>query len=155
MDIILSLWTAAPALKTQLAVVAILLQMAITMWCYAQMSKARVSAAKSGKITPEIYVAVGDAEPEELRVYTRLVANQFESPILFYVMMITGLAIGVTSWIAVLLAFVFVIFRFLHAKEMTGEHVVLRRRKIFIRSAQVLMLMMLDLAISAIFFLQV
>lgn len=155
MDALLSLWTFSPALKIQLVVIALLGQVLITIWCYTQMSKARVKAAKSGQVAPEVYVAVGDAEPEELRVYTRLVANQFESPVLFYVMIITGLAIGVTSWLTVVLAFIYLWFRYRHAKEMAGEHVVLRRRKIFIRSFQVLLVMIADLLISTLFVLQV
>ncbi len=151
MEFITSLWTAAPVLKTQLAVLAVLLQIVITIWCYMQMSKARVGAAKAGTVSPEIYKAVGDAEPEEIRVYTRLVANQFESPVLFYVIILTGLAIGVTSWITVVLALLYVFFRLSHAKEMAGEHNVLRRRKIFIQSIRVLMLLILELAISTVF----
>lgn len=150
MEFISSLWTAAPTLKIQFVVLILLMQVIITIWCYAQMSKVRVKAAKSGAISPEIYKAVGDAEPEELRVYTRLVANQFEAPVLFYVLVITGLAIGVTSWITVVLAALYVFFRYLHAREMSGEHNVLRRRKVFIQSFRVLLLMAIELAISTI-----
>jgi len=150
MDAILTLWTAAPELKTQLAVMAILANIALVIWCYSQMSKARVKAARAGTIDPEIYRAVGDAEPEDIRVYTRLVANQFESPVLFYALVITGLAIGVTSWITVILAFLYVILRIIHAREMAGDHNVLRRRKIFIRSFQVLLLLVIDLAVSTL-----
>ncbi|MEL7429820.1 MAG: MAPEG family protein [Pseudomonadota bacterium] len=152
MEFITSLWTAAPSLKIQLVVLALLLQIAITIRCYMDLAKARLKAAKAGTVSPEIYKAVGDSEPEEIRVYTRLVANQFEAPVLFYALVITGLAINVTSWITVLLAFLYVFFRFLHAREMAGEHVVLRRRKVFIRSFQVLMLMILELAVSTVFF---
>ena len=154
MDAILSIWTAYPTLKIQLAVIAVLAQMALTIWCYQQMARARFRAAKSGEVNPEIYVAVGDAEPEEIRVYTRLVANQFESPVLFYGLVITGLAIGVTSWITIILAALFLYFRFRHAKEMMGEHVVLRRRKIFIRAFQVILLMMVELLVSTLIFAQ-
>jgi len=55
MEFLMSLWTAAPALKTQLTVFAVLLQMVITIWCYTHMSKARVRAAKSGEVSPDIY----------------------------------------------------------------------------------------------------
>ncbi len=150
MDAILTLWTAAPELKTQLAVLAILANIALVIWCYSKMSKARVKAARAGTVDPEIYRAVGDAEPEDIRVYTRLVANQFESPVLFYALVITGLAIGVTSWITVILAFLYVILRIIHAREMAGDHNVLRRRKIFIRSFQVLLLLVIDLAVSTL-----
>ena len=155
MEFVISLWTAAPVLKIQLVILALILQILITIRCYMLMAKARLKGAKSGNVSPEIYKAVGDAEPEEIRVYTRLVANQFESPVLFYTIVIAGLAIAVTSWITVGLAFIYVLFRYLHAKEMAGEHVVLRRRKLFIRSFQVLLLMVIELAISTVFFVQV
>jgi len=150
MEFIASLWTAAPTLKIQLIVLAILLQVVITIWCYTQLSRVRVGAAKAGTVSPDIYKAVGDAEPEEIRVYTRLVANQFEAPVLFYVLVITGLAIGVSSWITVLLALIYVFLRYVHAKEMAGEHNVLRRRKIFIQSFRILLLMVIELAISTV-----
>ena len=155
METLTLLWTFAPVVKTQLAVLILLLQLGVTLWCYTQMSRARVRAVKSGAISPEIYKAVGDDEPEDVRVYTRLVANQFESPVLFYALIITGLAIGVTSWLTIALALVYLAFRCLHAREMSGEHVVLRRRKLFIRSLQILMVMMIELAISTLFFAQV
>lgn len=150
MDTILTLWTAAPILKTQLVIFAMLGQIVLTIWCYTQMSKMRVAAAKSGTVSPEIYKAVGESEPEEIRVYTRLVANQFEAPVLFYVMLTAGLAIAVTSWITVILAFIYVALRIVHAREMAGEHNVLRRRKLFIHSFQILLLLVLDLAISTL-----
>jgi len=150
MESLLAIWTAAPELKTQLAVLAILANIALVIWCYSQLANTRKSAAKAGTVSPDIYKAVGDAEPEEIRVYTRLVANQFESPTIFYVLVITGLAIGVTSWITVVLAFIYLALRIVHAREMTGEHLVLRRRRIFIRSFQVLLLMMVELAVSTL-----
>ena len=153
MDSIMLIWTAAPDLKIKLTVLAILLQIVITIWCYTQMSRARVAGYKDGRTSPDIYKAVGDAEPEEIRVYTRLVANQFEMPVLFYVMIITGLAVGATSWITVILAFLYVLLRYMHAREMAGEHVVMRRRKIFIQSARVILLMVVELAISTMFFI--
>ncbi|MEM7069225.1 MAG: MAPEG family protein [Pseudomonadota bacterium] len=153
MDIILSLWTAAPILKTKLLVIMISAQMILTIWCYYKMSAARVGAVKAGKITPEIYKAVGDAEPEEVRVFTRLVANQFELPVLFYAIILTSLAIGVASWLTVVLAGLFVATRVIHAREMAGEHVVLRRRRIFVQTVRITLLMILELLISTLFML--
>ena len=154
METFYSLWTFAPLVKLQLVVLALLLQVAITVWCYTNLSAARVRAFKAGEISQDIYKAVSDAEPEDLRVYTRLVANQFEMPVLFYALIITGLAINVTSWITVILAFLYVFFRYRHAREMMGEHVVFRRRKIFFQSTRVLLVLIAELAISTALFLQ-
>ena len=153
MDALLTLWTTAPELKIKLVVILMLVQMVLTIWCYYKMSDARVGAVKAGKITPEIYKAVGDAEPEEVRVFTRLVANQFELPVLFYALVIAGLAIGVTSWLTAVLAALFVLTRVIHAREMAGAHVVLKRRKIFIWSVRLTLLMIVELFVSTLFVL--
>ena len=150
MDAISPLWTAAPELKAALAIFIIMAQVLLAVWCYMQLSKNRMKAAKSGEVAPEIYIATGDSEPEYLRVYTRLVANQFEMPVIFYVIMLTGLAVAITSWITIILGIAYVIFRILHAKEMAGEHVVMRRRRLFIRSSQILLLMIIELGVSTI-----
>ena len=155
MELFFGIWTFAPEFKSKLAVFLVLAQVFITIWCYTQLSRVRMAAAKAGEITPDIYTAVGDAEPEHIRVFTRLLANQFEAPILFFAMVITGLAVGVTSWITILLGSLFIVFRILHAREMAGEHVVMRRRKIFIRSMQCISLMAFELAFSALMFLEV
>lgn len=155
MEWIFSLWTFAPEFKAKLAVFLVLAQVFITIWCYTQLAKARIAAVKAGEIVPEDYKAVGDNEPEHVRVFTRLLANQFEAPVLFFAMIITGMALGITSWVTILLGALFIVFRIQHAREMTGEHVVLRRRKVFIRSMQCMSLMAFELAFSALFFLEV
>lgn len=147
------LWTAASDWKVKFLALAIVGQAYLTVWLYTQMSKARMAAAKAGIITAETYKVVGD-EPAELAIHTRAIANQFELPVIFYALVIGAIALGSSSWITVFLAFAFVLARVFHAREMVGENDVLKRRKLFIRSAQVLMLMLLEFAISAFFFAQ-
>ena len=149
MDTLFALWTFAPDIKVKLVCVALFLQLAITMRSYTLMVGARIKAAKSGKVEVDQYKATVN-EPEEVRVFTRAVANQFEMPVMFYALVIAGLAVSATSWIAVILAFVYVLLRYMHMQEMTGENRVLKRRRIFIRSAQVIMLLMVDFLVSAL-----
>ncbi len=153
MDMILAIWTFAPDLKAKLISLALILQMAIAIRCYMLMVTARMGAAKQGKIQPDQYKAtVG--EPEDVRVYTRAVANQFEMPVIFYALLIAGLALSVTSWLTVIMAFCYVALRVVHMREMTGENRVQKRRKVFIRSAQLIMLMMFEFLVSALLFAQ-
>jgi hypothetical protein len=113
------------------------------------MSKARFKAAKEGRVTTDTYKATQN-EPEDVAVFNRAVVNQFESPVLFYALIGISLAAGVSSWFTVLIAAAYVITRWRHANEMIGEHVVLKRRKIFIQSIQILLVLMAEVAISTL-----
>ena len=147
-------WTFQTAWKLKLLVCIILAQMGLTIWLYLQMSKARVKAVKAGEAAPEDFSVVG-SKPEVTAIYTRAVANQFELPVLFYVVLLLGISLGVSSWFTVMIAFVFVLSRIMHAKEMIGENRVFKRRKMFINSVRIFLVLMLELFISAIFSLKV
>ena len=144
-------WTSAPILKTQLMLLAIVLNVGLALWCYVRLGSVRMKAYRQGRIIPDLYVAESDKEPQDLRVYNRLLTNQFELPVIFYVLVVTGLALGLTSWIGVILAFLFFVSRVLHAREMAGRHDVLSRRKFFIFGVKIIMLMLIDTVISVLF----
>ena len=145
------IWFWQPDWRFRLLVVIVLANMALAVRLYMVMSKARFRAAKEGRVTTDTYRATQN-EPEDVAVFNRAVANQFESPVLFYAIIAIGLALGVTSWITVVLAAAYVAFRWLHGNEMVGSHDVLTRRRHFIRSFQVLLVMMAELFISAMLF---
>lgn len=149
MDLIEPLWTFADGWKLRLLVLIVLANMVLALKLYGVMSKARFKAVKEGRVTVETYRATQD-EPEDVAVFNRAVVNQFESPTLFYAIIAIGLALGVTSWITVLLAAAYVVLRWIHASEMIGEHVVLRRRQRFIQSFYALMGLMAELALSVL-----
>lgn len=150
MDALMLLWDFAPELKAKLLYLAIVGQIVLTIYCYSAMSKARVAAVRGNRLQPENYKATVD-EPEDLRVFTRAVANQFEMPVVFYVLVLAGLMASAASWITVVLAWLFVLLRVVHVREMIGENVVLRRRKIFIQSARVIVLMVIEFVIALLF----
>ncbi len=152
MDTLALIWTFAPDIKVKLLLLALAAQMALTIRVYLQMSKVRVAAAKAGRVTTDMYKST-DNEPEDLRVYTRAVANQFELPVMFYAIVIAGIAASISSWITVVLAWLFIVFRVLHINEMLATNV-LKRRKIFIRGMQVFLIMLLEFVISTLLFAQ-
>ena len=149
MELIEPLWTFAAEWKLRILVLIVLANMALAIRAFGIMAAKRTKAAKEKRVTVESYKATQN-EPEDVAVYSRVVANQFETPVMFYALVAMSLALGVSSWLTVLLAAIFVILRFRHASEMWGAHNVLLRRKIFIRAFQVLMLMMVELAISTL-----
>ena len=147
MDALMMLWEFAPELKAKLLYLALIGQIVITIYCYSAMSKARVAAVRGNRVQPDNYKATTD-EPEDLRVYTRAVANQFEMPVVFYVLVLASLMATTASWITVALAWIYVILRGIHAREMIGDNTVLKRRKIFIQSARIILLMVVEFVIA-------
>ncbi|MEM1318398.1 MAG: MAPEG family protein [Pseudomonadota bacterium] len=148
MDTFELLWTASAEWKTRLLVIIVLAQMLLALRLYGVMSKARMAAAKAGKVTADTYRATQN-EPEELAVYNRAVTNQFEAPTMFYALVLIALALGTSSWLTVIIALAFVVLRWMHGLEMVGAHNVMRRRKLFIQSMQAMILLMAEVLVSA------
>lgn len=149
MEMIEPLWSHAADWKVRILVLIVIANMVLAIRLYSAMAKARNKVVRAGKATAETYRATQN-EPEEAAVFNRAVVNQFESPTLFYALIAISLALGVSSWLTVVLAAVYVAVRWRHGMEMIGEHVVLRRRKYFIRSVQILMLLMVEVALSTL-----
>ena len=153
MDSLMLLWDFAPTFKTKLLYLAIFAQMCLAIYAYAAMSRARLAAGREKRITADDYKATKD-EPEDLRVFTRAVANQFEMPVLFFALVLAMLVASAHSWITVLLAWVYVLTRIIHMREMISSNRVKLRRNIFIYSARILLLMMLEFLLAILFIIQ-
>ena len=154
MDAFTLVWDFAPVVKNKLLFLAIAAQMGVAIYGYSKMSAARLKARSENRIVPNDYKAL-DSEPDDLRVYTRAVANQLEMPVLFYALVLAILLAGSASWITVALAWIYVALRFAHLREMITENRVILRRRIFIRSTQTLLLLLLDFVIAVLFWAQV
>lgn len=150
MDGAMLLWDFAPALKNKLLYLAIFAQMCLAIYAYYAMSRARLDAGRAKRISADDYKATKD-EPEDLRVFTRAVANQFEMPVLFYAVILAMLTASAHSWITVFLAWAYIIVRIIHMREMISTNRVKLRRNIFIYSARIMMLMMLEFLLAIIF----
>ncbi len=146
------IWTFEKALQLKLLVMIIIAQIVLTFWLYMQMSKARTKAVKEGSVDREDFSVVSN-EPDSTAIFTRALANQFELPVLFYVVILTGMIVGISSWITVALAFIFVLSRVVHAREIIGENRVLKRKGMFINTMRIFILLLLELFISTILFL--
>ncbi len=149
MEMIDPLWSFAEDWKVRILALSVMANMYLAFRLYGVMSRKRIKAAKEGRVTVDTYRATQN-EPEDVAVYNRAVQNQFESPVIFYGLVAISLALGVSSWLTVVIAIIYVALRWLHANEMIGEHVVLKRRKLFVRSVMALMVLMAEVAISVL-----
>jgi len=99
-----------------------LLAHALLVFClYALLVVRRAAVVRSGKVE-RIAFRENLAEPEESRVVNRAIANQFELPVLFYAACILLFITEADNIVAVVLAWIFVVARYVQvAMQLTGN----------------------------------
>ncbi len=150
MEFLLFLYDFQPGWLIKLLCLSVVAMMGLTVHAYMEMSKARVAAAKAGAVQPDDYKATSN-EPDDVRVYSRAVANMFEMPVMFYVLVLMSLTVGTASWLTVILAWTYVALRFIHLRELITTNVVLRRRRIFFYTIYAFIALLVEFVIALLF----
>jgi hypothetical protein len=122
--------------------VQVLLTFVLLVWT----GRARFAAARAGAVRLKD-ISLGErAWPGPVQQVSNAFANQFELPVLFYVL--TGLALATRQAdpLFVGLAWLFVLTRIVHAGIYATSNVVIRRFQAFLAGAMVLMAMWLIFA---------
>jgi len=90
--------------------------------------KARFASVKNGQIKAKYFkLMAGQEVPEFITTSTRNFNNQFEIPMLFYVVCTLYISLNIDSLFAVILAWLFVALRFVHTYiHLTYNHVIHR-----------------------------
>lgn len=99
-----------------------LLAHALLVFClYTLLVVRRAAVVRSGKVE-RIAFRENLAEPEESRVVNRAIANQFELPVLFYAACVLLFITEADNIVAVVLAWIFVVARYVQvAMQLTGN----------------------------------
>ncbi|WP_102959652.1 MAPEG family protein [Mangrovicella endophytica] len=108
-----------------------IVQAALTLCVYPLLTIRRRRVAARGEARFED-IANGHPEPEESRVVSRNIANQYELPVLFFVVCLSLYVTNGASWLAVVLAWIFALSRIVHAVIHLGPNVVIHRGLAFI-----------------------
>jgi hypothetical protein len=103
----------------------------------------RTHALRSGAVRPEDIALREPNWPKRATQVANSFANQFELPVLFYVLTILALVTRKAGILFVVLAWIFVIFRLLHAYVHVTSNKVSIRGPLFGMSAVVLAIMWL------------
>ena len=107
----------------------------------------RVPALRAGRVRVED-AALDDATfPPPARQASNAFKNQFELPVLFYVLVILALQTRQADILFLVMAWIFVLSRIVHAFIHTGSNAMSQRGLAFATGAMVLMLMWLIYAI--------
>ncbi len=128
-------------MTTHLILLPLLLQIALTLALYVALARAKTKALAAGAVDETRRALHDDAWPENVLQINNCIRNQFEVPILFYVLVLALLQLGAAGWLAQVLAWLFVLSRVGHALVHTGSNQVPLRRRLFSLGCLLLMLM--------------
>ena len=108
---------------------------AITFVTLFRLAYLRFTAASRKELDPNYYrVYQGEGEPEKIAAAARHLTNLFETPVLFYLVVVVIFAAGLSSPAFVTLAWCYVAFRAVHCWIHLGANVVIWRFRVFLLS---------------------
>jgi len=119
----------------------VLAQVLLTIIVYGTLVLAKAKAMKGGLVDLDRRALHDDAWPENVMKINNNIRNQFEVPVLFYVLTILLWRLNQTGVLAQSLAWLFVISRFVHAYIHTGSNYVPLRRNVFMFGCVVVLAM--------------
>ncbi|MDB5531382.1 MAG: hypothetical protein JWR51_4485 [Devosia sp.] len=102
-------------LTAKLLVLAIATQALLTVVILLLMGRERVPRVMSGEIRWQDIAVDRTAYPLRARLLSNNFDNQFQLPVLFYVVALLALWSGSIGWVEVILAWLFVVLRYVHA----------------------------------------
>ncbi len=126
-----------------------LAQVLLTLVVYGALSVAKAKALKAGLVEADRRALHDDAGPESVIKINNNIRNQFEVPVLFYVLTIFLWQLKETGVLVQSLAWLFVASRFVHAYIHTGSNYVPARRKVFMFGC-LMVLAMAGIAVRAV-----
>ena len=130
-------------MENDLIFLPVLIQVALTFWLYIYLAIAKSRAVKLGQVNEARRSLHDDAWPDNVLQINNCIRNQFEVPILFYVLVVILWCIGSINIFIHILAWCFVLSRISHAVIHTGSNHVPLRRKIFTLGCIILMVITL------------
>lgn len=122
----------------------------LTFFVAFQMSKVRKRARDEGLSTRYFKHNSGAQAPEYMLRVDQHYVNLFELPVLFYVALGFVVILDVNHWLYVMLAWMFVIFRVVHAWVHIRTNRLVSRRRFFVYSFFTVMVMWLLLFVDAL-----
>ena len=118
-------------MNSRLILLAVLAQVFLTIAMYIRLNFAKASAIRRGEVDVARRALHDDAWPDSVLKINNNIRNQFEVPVLFYVLVFALVALDAVTTLAVLLAWLFVASRVAHAWVHVGSNYVPMRRRAF------------------------
>ncbi len=118
-------------MNAELIFIPVLIQIVLTLTVYLRLGQAKELALENGEVNTARRGMHDDAWPESVQKINNNIRNQFETPILFYVLVILLWQLGAANLLAQFVALVYALSRVLHAYVHTGSNYVPLRKRLF------------------------
>jgi len=128
-------------MTVQMILLPLFVELILTLVLLFWMAALRTGDFSSGAVQPERIALREPNWPQRTTQVANAFANQFELPVLFYVLTILAYVTHLAGIVFVVLAWVFVIFRMLHAYVHVTSNIVRLRGSLFGVAALVLAIM--------------
>lgn len=109
----------------------VLVQILLTITVFIALGIAKSKAVKLGQVNLDKRALHSDAWPDFVLKISNNIHNQFETPVLFYVLALMLWAMNAIDIYALIFAWGFVLTRIIHVYVHTGSNLVPVRRKVF------------------------
>lgn len=134
---------------------ALLAQIALTLFVGVLLGRERVAAVKSRAVRASDIALSNQSWPDDAKKVSNNFSNLFETPVLFYALVLLALHLGANSHLMAILAWLFVLLRLAHTIVHTTSNKINLRFSIFLASMVVLMVMTVLLALKLLFGLSI
>jgi len=129
----------------------VLIQILLTFIVLLATGRARIAAIRDKRVRMTDIAVTSDAWPDDVRKFSNNYVNQYETPVLFYVLVGIAIYLRANDTLMVVLAWSFVATRIVHAFIHTGANDVPNRFRVFLAGATILMVMWLLIVIRLVF----
>ena len=121
----------------------VLAQVLLTLVMFTLLGVRKARALRNGKVDRKQTALDNRAWPEDVVKVSNNVANQFEAPVLFYVLCLVIYSVNASGTFTIILAWLFVLSRFAHAYVHVGSNYVPMRLRLFLFGCFVLLAMLI------------
>lgn len=139
-------------MNNQIILLPVLVQIFLTIALYVLLNIVKIRAAKAGDVNEQRRGLHDDAWPDYVLKINNCIRNQFEVPVLFYIIAMSFAIIDAVNLAVIVLAWLFAASRLAHAYVHTGSNYVPARRRIFTFGVVIVLIMALLLANSLLQF---
>ncbi|SFR64799.1 hypothetical protein SAMN05216203_2146 [Marinobacter daqiaonensis] len=119
-------------MNNQLMLWPVLTQVALTLVLYVRLNLAKIKASTAGHVDESRRGLYDDAWPDYVLKINNCIRNQFEVPVLFFVLALSLMVLDAVDWVSLTLAWLFVASRIAHAVVHTGSNHIPTRRRLFL-----------------------
>jgi hypothetical protein len=126
----------------------VLAQIFLTLTMLILLGVRKTKAVKAGEVNRQQAALNNKVWPEDVVKVSNNIANQFEVPVLFYVLCLMLYSINAAGMVAIVLAWMFALSRFAHAYVHIGSNYVPMRLRLFLVGCLVLIAMLILVALE-------